>query len=387
MAQLKNKNLLNDESIVVNIASMDHRRSISKLQISLSDVESRVIFSQTTEVRLDKKLNKEEILLNHESLNSGTYEIVINTAKDTILKETLCIHPAIDFDKIQTELYENKNTLSSGVINTLQFELNQIENKLENLKTYETGENILEDWHLFHNKFESFTAGMNPYHEFKKPYRRAFKSKYDDTYQPYTLKLPKNYNPKKQYPLLVYMHGSGKDEQGMLDRDRSDGNFIEIAPLARDIYRAYAEDYSQKDIIEAIDDVIEYFSVDTSKIIIGGFSMGGYGALRTYYEHPELYKGVVVHAGHPNLANEWLDGEHPNFLDEKYLASFQNIPVFIYHGRKDAAINVKLIEKMSEKLMAAGAIVTTSIVDEKGHEYPDEQTNQLYFKWLQSVIN
>ena len=87
------------------------------------------------------------------------------------------------------------------------------------------------------------------------------------------------------------------------------------------------------------------------------------------------------------MANEWLDGEHPNFLDEKYLTSFSNIPVFIYHGRKDAACDVKLIENMSKKLTKTGAIVTVNIVEENGHEYPDEKTNQLYFNWLNKLTN
>lgn len=30
----------------------------------------------------------------------------------------------------------------------------------------------------------------------------------------------------------------------------------------------------------------------------------------------------------------------------------------------------------------AGANVTIKIVEEKGHQYPDDKTNELYFKWL-----
>ncbi len=138
--------------------------------------------------------------------------------------------------------------------------------------------------------------------------------------------------------------------------------------------------------VEAIDDVKKYFNVNENKIIIGGFSMGGYGALRTFYEHPKLYKGVAVFAGHPNLANEWLDGVHPNFLEDKYLKEFRNIAVFIYHGNKDAALDVNLIEEMSRKLIQNGAKVTTSIVEDKGHEYQDEKTNKLYFDWLDNII-
>lgn len=386
LAKPKQKNLKMDDEIKVEVVSIDHESSNSRIEIALQNEESETIYSEVIDIKIDKNLNKQELSLNIGRLKTGKYELIILNTYDTILKESICIHPSIPFDEIEAELTENKNQLINGTINTLQFELNQIENKLAELKIYETGEKVLEDWNIFKDKYELFIVGVDPYQVFVKPYRRAFKSKYDDTYQPYSLKLPRDYNPQNKYPLLVYLHGSGKDEQGLLDRPRSGGNFIEIAPLARDIYRAYAEDYSQRDIVEAIEDVCTYFSVDADKVIIGGFSMGGYGALRTFYEHPELYKGVAVHAGHPNIANEWLDGDHPNFLDEKYLSSFFNIPVFIYHGRKDAGLDVRLIEEMSKKLTNAGALVTTRIIEQKGHEYPDDLTNEIYFKWLRDTV-
>ena len=98
----------------------------------------------------------------------------------------------------------------------------------------------------------------------------------------------------------------------------------------------------------------------------------------------------LKYKGHEDIGlflGEWLGEEHPNFLEEKYLTSFSNTPVFIYHGRKDASLNVDLIEKMSKKLTKAGAIVTISIVEENGHEYPDENTNNLYFEWLNTTSN
>ena len=387
LAKPKKNNLQIGEPILLKVAFIDKQASNDILNVTFSDLNSKVILNKKIPVQLDKILKKEEFTIDIGTLESGSYNLTVKNSKDTIVNDVIIIQPTIDFQKISNEIQENKNHLKIGATNTFQFELNQIENKLTDLKKYETGEDILEDWKLFQKKYDLFIKGIDPYKNLTGPYRRAFKSKYDNTYQPYSIKLPNNYDPNKKYPLLVFLHGSGSDEQGLLKSPRSGGNFIEIAPLARDIYRAYASDDSQKDIIEAIDDVSKYFAVDIKNIIIGGFSMGGYGALRMYYEHPELYKGIAVFAGHPNLASEWLGEEHPNFLEEKYLTSFSNTPVFIYHGRKDASLNVDLIEKMSKKLTKAGAIVTISIVEENGHEYPDENTNNLYFEWLNTTSN
>ena len=388
LAQIQKHSLQVDEALMVDIVSVDAQSSEDVLNYIFSDSTSKEILADEIPVRLDKKLRKEVVKIDFGTLSPGEYSLTILSSKDTLLDETILIKPTIDFEKISAAIHANKKSLSIGVSHTLKFELNQIENKISGLKDYETGESILEDWNLFQKKYYLFIEGVDPYKDLRKPYRRAFQSKYDNTYQPYTLNLPDDYDPNKKYPLLVYLHGSGSDEkdQKLLNRPRSGGNFIEIAPLGRDIYRAYAEDESQKDILEAIEDVSKYFPVDKSNIIIGGFSMGGFGALRTYYEHPELYKGVVVHAGHPNLANEWLDGEHPNFLEEKYLSTFNKIPVFIYHGEEDPAIDVNLIKKMSKKLSEVGAIVTESYVAKFGHQYPNERTNEMYFNWLDEVV-
>ena len=386
-AQVKKKNLQMGEQLVLELAHIDKQVSQEALTIQFSSIDSDKIIKKTIPVHLKTTLQKEHIKLDLRAVKAGEYIVLVTSPTDTILQDLVAIRPAVDFQIITASLQKNEHNLELGTINTLQFELNQISNKLSNLKTYESGEAILKDWNEFEKKYTSYNAGIDPYKFFTKPYRRAFKSKYDDTYQPYSINIPKQYDSNKKYPLIVFLHGSGRDEQGMLDKPRSNGEFIEIAPLARDLYRAYSAEESQRDIIEAIEDVTKYFSVDTNQIIIGGFSMGGYGALRTYYEHPELYKGVAVFAGHPNIANEWLEGDYPNFSEAKYLSPFKDMPVFIYHGRKDPALDVQLIIDMNEKLKKAGAKTTLSIVEENGHQYQDDETNRLYYEWLENIIN
>ena len=311
----------------------------------------------------------------------GQYLLQVNGHKTPI-----SILPVIDKEQLHTNINRKKALFPEGTLHTLLFKLEQLKTLENNLRPYETGDLLFDLWAQFQTEYQLLLEGQDPYQSLKGPYRRAFKSKYDQTYQPYTIKLPKDYDPSKAYPLLVFLHGSGQEEQQLLNDERSNGQFIELAPYGRDKFRAYAEQYSQKDIVEAIEDVQKHFPVVEDQVIIGGFSMGGYGALRTFHENPKLYKGVAVFAGHPNLANEWLDGQHPNFLEPAYLNSFQNIPVFIYHGAKDPALKVELIEQMAEALQKSGARVTKSIAPEKGHEYQDSKTHQLYTQWLAKVI-
>lgn len=57
-----------------------------------------------------------------------------------------------------------------------------------------------------------------------------------------------------------------------------------------------------------------------------------------------------------------------------------------YHGKKDGSLPVQKMETLSSTLKKAGAIVTTRIVEDKAHEYLDEETNRVYFDWLGKVV-
>lgn len=385
LANSRKRNLHTDEPLIIQTAGIGKKTATVKLWVTITTASANAVFNSTLTIPVHQTLTKNNTNLPIGSLPSGNYNLIIRSSTDTLTHQKITILPTIDFNLISSTIHENQHGLEIGTVNTLLFSINELQQMLGQLKEYETGSEFLNHWNAFQHVYTLFLKGTEPYQVFGAPYRRAFKSKYDDTYQPYSIKLPLGYDPRKKYPLLVFLHGSGSDEQGLLNLPRSGGNFIELAPLARDIYYCYSSDQSQKDIVEAIDDVSRHFPVDKGKIIIGGFSMGGYGALRTYYEHPELYKGIAVFAGHPHLASDWLGEEHPDFLKNKYLADFLNIPVFIYHGRKDGALPLNKIEKLIVKLRSAGAIVTERIIDNKGHEYPDKETNDLYFHWLNNI--
>lgn len=386
LVSAERKHLNEGMPLSLKLVGISNQTSSKNIEVFIHDQERQVVFSDRMNIAVNKNFEHKEIIFPTEKLKPGKYTLSAVASTDTLLKSPLIIFPNINYGKMEAALRENASKVSPGAVHTLMFQLQQLQKKLSDLKSYESGEKTVDFYQVFNEEYEEFKAGVDPYFDRNTPYRRAFLSKQDGTFQPYTIKLPENYDPSKKYPLLVFLHGSGQDEQGILNLPRSSGDFIEIAPLARDIYYCYSSGSSQIDILEAVEDVSTHFSVDEDKIVIGGFSMGGYGALRTYYEHPELYKGVAVFAGHPHLASNWLEGEHPHFLQDKYLNDFSGIPVFIYHGRKDGSLPVQKAEALIQKLKEVGANVTYSLVEEKGHQYPDEQTNAQYFEWLKKAI-
>ena len=384
--QLKQRNFKSGSQLPLVFTSISNKEEDKNYVITILE-NDEVIFNKEKTVKTSKIFLKDSILLETQNLKAGNYKVNIKSSEERlVVSEQLTILPNIDLGQLKSEIEKNALGVNDGAKHTLLFRLNQYKEIVENLKPYESSSKAIDVFKKGYDEFTHFINGVDPYKMKKEPYRRAFLSEQDNTLQPYTIKIPNDYNPNKAYPLLVFLHGSGATDEGLLNANRSGGEFIEIAPFARDKFRAYTSEESQKDILEAIEDASKYFNVDRNNIIIGGFSMGGYGALRTFYENPEMYKGVVVHAGHPDLANYWLGGNHPNFLNSDYLKPFKGKRVFVYHGKKDGSLPVSKIEEMINEMKKMKIDVTYSIVEENGHEYPDKNTNEMYFNWLTSTI-
>ena len=182
------------------------------------------------------------------------------------------------------------------------------------------------------------------------------------------------------------LHGSGSDDQYMLNNTLIGNDFIGIAPFGRGTSNCFTTDKAEVDVREAIEDAIKNYPIDTSRIIIAGFSMGGYGAYRIFYEYPKLFKGIAVFSGHPSLATKWIGVGHPDFLNAKYLKPFKNIPVFIYHSRNDLNCPYSLTEQLVEKLTKAGAKVAFITTSAGGHGMIDDKNLPTYYKWLDKII-
>jgi len=389
------RNLRAGQKLPLQVSGLAPNNQKYNLSVQVKDSTGQPAWQQSFKIQLKQKLSTQTLHLLLGQLPTGNYTLVASYSSlgmagsayaGQLPQLAFSMLPSPDFKAMAQSLQNNARAASLGVVNTLMFKLQQLQQQYQALKPYEAAPKLVAAGQAFNQQYQLFKAGQDPYQGIIEPYRRAFLSAQDSTYQPYSIKLPQNYNPTKAYPLLVFLHGSGATDQGLLNAPRSNGQFIELAPYGRDMFRAYAEDDSQKDIIEAIEDVKKHFKINAEKVLIGGFSMGGYGCLRAFYEHPELYCGVAVFAGHPDLASAWLEEPHPNFRNPQYLKPFKGVPVFVYHGQADPALSIGAAQDLVNALQTAGALVTHSFVPNRGHVYQDAATNRLYHNWLEQLL-
>ena len=141
----------------------------------------------------------------------------------------------------------------------------------------------------------------------------------------YCVYLPSGYDsgaaqhPAQRYPVLYFLHGLGDNEQTLfnsggwtllddLRKQHKMGDFLIAAPEGRRSFYINSADGSQRyndffiqEFIPRIESKYRTQAGRTGRAI-GGISMGGYGALRFAFAHPEMFSAVSAQS--PALITE-----------------------------------------------------------------------------------
>lgn len=385
-ASIKNRNMVSGDSINIEIISFSESEYSATYQLSVRSAGDYSYLSVYREKQLIAGANSAVFSLPSEKLSAGGYKLFWRCQDNSEGEIPLSILPEVDYKKEKAMLDSLKSEISAGDYNTMLFSLQNLVKDYKKIKPYETAGSLRERFITYQGTMDSIK--VHPRYLSEKPgiSRRAFLSAADSTLQPYTIKLPVNFDPGKRYPLFVMLHGSGSDDQGMLDNNLTEHDFIEIAPYGRGTSNCFTADGAVMDVREAIEDAVENYPVNASSIILGGFSMGGYGAYRIYYEYPEMFRGIAVFSGHPGLATRWMGEGHPDFQDTAYLKPFTNTPVFIYHSKNDLNCPYSLTLDLVNKLNDAGAKVVFVTTCEGGHGIIQKEYLPQYYKWLNDVL-
>lgn len=211
--------------------------------------------------------------------------------------------------------------------------------------------------------------------------------------EPYLLEQPTTLSPKGKHPLLIYLHGHGQDhkvqwlsepfaEFRRLAHER--GYFILVPHLGK---ASWMNARARRVLDELLERVISQHPVDPSRLYTMGMSMGG-GAALTYAVHAKRAIAAVCdlfgttdfvalhQAGRYARSLEAAFGGTPDQVPEVYrrqsalchLDAFQATPVFVVHGREDAAISVEQSRRFVEAMRSAGLRVEYHEVPERRHE-------------------
>jgi hypothetical protein len=223
-------------------------------------------------------------------------------------------------------------------------------------------------------------TGQTPWRQPGKWVNRAYVSAIDGSLQPYAVLLPADYgkDPAKKWRLDVVLHGrdSSLTEAKFLATHDSvreapkDLGYVQLEVYGRgnNAYRWAGE----RDVFEAFENFMfgeqalnRRPMIDTARIVLRGFSMGGAGSWHIGLQHPFRFAVVGPGAGFttthgyiPGLPNPLPDYQEKclTIYDAvNYAENVFDVPVVAYSGEKDAqklaADNIeKLVNAYPEKL-------------------------------------
>lgn len=214
---------------------------------------------------------------------------------------------------------------------------------------------------------------------------------------PYRLWIPEHYDPNKKYPLAFYLHGSGlcgddniKQISGdfpadiMLLEHQQKEEFIFFVPQCSmtgpwsfyteenikpgiNDYDAEHETDKSHAVIGIIRELVEEFSVDTSRIVVTGASMGGTGAYDLIVRYPELFSAAVIGAAISCAPTQ--------------AEAMTKTPIYLWHGVQDQAISVEGARISVKAIREKGGLVHYLERPDKGHAFLEPEVHDEMIAW------
>lgn len=202
---------------------------------------------------------------------------------------------------------------------------------------------------------------------------------------PYRILYPKNYDTTKEYPLLLFLHGSGErghDNELQLVHGASlflketirdefpaivvfpqcqaglSWNNLTVGYGANGLnvfnYPATIEPNGQLDLVEGLLDQLKTaLAIDQNRMYLGGLSMGGMGTFELLHRNPNTFAAAFAICG----------GANPDIA-----RNIKNTPLWIFHGDTDNVVPYRNSTVMYEALKAQKTDVKLTLYPEVGHD-------------------
>lgn len=201
------------------------------------------------------------------------------------------------------------------------------------------------------------------------------KKKYD-----YLLYVPKDYNAKKKYPLVIYLHGSsqkGKDlnklkAYGIPQLVDQGANFEFI--IASPQCPSEAPLWSSENWFDTLfEELTSKYNVDQERVYLTGISMGGGGTFEVAKKNPDKFAALVPLCAWQSSAND--------------ICKLKNIPIWTLHGAADDIVPISQTEEKVKKLNECHGNIKFTPLENEGHGiqwiYGDQEKYRI-FDWMLS---
>jgi predicted peptidase len=172
--------------------------------------------------------------------------------------------------------------------------------------------------------------------------QRVFKGP-DGQSMRYGLSVPGDYDASKPRPLVLALHpgGNGPYYGDSFLRSIFLPGLREMAPImiAPDVPgRSWTEPGAEQAVMALVAAMTREFAVDTHRVLVVGFSMGGAGTWYLSARHSDRFTAAIVMAGRT----------------DQPLESLARIPTYVIHSRNDEVVPFGQAEERASTLTRMG---------------------------------
>jgi predicted peptidase len=196
----------------------------------------------------------------------------------------------------------------------------------------------------------------------------------------YVVYVPKEYQPEKPHPAILFLHGSGEQgDDGKKQAEVGLGSAIRLAPDKWNYLVMFPQKPKgkgwfmdhEKLILDILEKTKKEYKVDDKRLYITGLSMGGFGTWSLICKYPELFAAAAPVCGGGNPADA------PKIKD---------LPLWNFHGEKDRAVPIKKSQEMIDAIKAAGGNPKFSVYPDLDHNswdraYRDEKLYDWFIQY------
>ena len=185
---------------------------------------------------------------------------------------------------------------------------------------------------------------------------RGFRSRIDQTVQPYGLVIPDNYsnNGTDRVRLDLWFHGRGErssESVFIAERMQKIGRFAPANTIVLHPYGRYSNAFKfagEIDVLESLEHAKAKYRIDEERISVRGFSMGGAGCWQMAVHYPDLFFAANPGAGFSEtpeflksfqketLTPTWFEKKLWSMYDcPGYAINLSQLPTIAYSGELD----------------------------------------------------
>ncbi len=242
--------------------------------------------------------------------------------------------------------------------------------------------------------YEAFNNAADPgnakklssYLERRRPFIFAWVSPTDGAVSFSLLNPPKNWDPEKEYPVYIQLHGLWDVAANPLNYmtypfiqgASSDSSFEDgylLSPWGRG--NLWYQGISETDIWECKAALEKIVKINPSRQYLSGHSMGGYGAWSIASKSPGIWAALGIHAG-----ALWYNNSS---LVNSYVAEIlKDVPTYFVCGTNDGLLTIN--QTAYNLLHYAGNKNIKFVTFVGGHEYKSENVENMYL-WMRNFVN